>query len=249
MAPRTNLSGCGARVELLERRDLLSGSAHPASIVPDASPAALVVRPHGTVAGKTLGQWSAKWWQLMLSIPSSQNPLMDTTGANAGIGESGPVFFLGGTTPAINGPVVRNISIPTGKFLFFPLINVENNEIGDVPPETPAQLYADIAPIIAASGQLSATVDGVTIPDLATHLETSSSLKKPKVFSFTVPADNILGASAQSSTAVSEGYWLMVRPLKPGQHVIHFGGFLGAPFSLTQDVTYNITVTAKHAKG
>ena len=44
----------------------------------------------------------------------------------------------------------------------------------------------------------------------------------------------ITGTSQQ---AVSDGYWLMLKPLEAGQHTIHFGST-----SWGQDVTYHLTV-------
>src|SRR5437016_2320237 len=47
--------------------------------------------------GKTYGQLPAAWWQWGLSVPAAVNPSLDTTGADAGQGQTGPVWFLGGT--------------------------------------------------------------------------------------------------------------------------------------------------------
>src|SRR4051812_17645846 len=55
-----------------------------------------VVPPHGTVAGHSLEEYSAEWWQYATSIPTPDNPLFDDTGAKAHLGQSGPVFFLVG---------------------------------------------------------------------------------------------------------------------------------------------------------
>ncbi|MFO0794095.1 MAG: hypothetical protein U0586_08515 [Candidatus Brocadiaceae bacterium] len=42
--------------------------------------------PSDSVYGMTYGDWSAAWWQYVLSIPTDTNPVLDTTGANCGIG-------------------------------------------------------------------------------------------------------------------------------------------------------------------
>src|SRR5690242_17902424 len=80
-------------------------------------------------AGRTYSDWSAAWWQWALSIPvhdpanPSQilNPLFDDTGAECGVQQSGPVFFLGGKFCQSNPPpgsppcsftVTRNCSVP-----------------------------------------------------------------------------------------------------------------------------------------
>jgi hypothetical protein len=43
-------------------------------------------------------------------------------------------------------------------------------------------------------------------------------------------------------TAVVDGYWLMLKPLSPGKHVIHFTAS-NATTGFALDVTYNVTVT------
>ena len=54
--------------------------------------------------GLTYGEWSAKWWQWVHSIPAENNPITDTTGIECARGQNGPVWFLVGT---YGGPVER----------------------------------------------------------------------------------------------------------------------------------------------
>ena len=47
--------------------------------------------------------------------------------------------------------------------------------------------------------------------------------------------------------AVADGVYLMLSPLSPGKHTIHFVGVVGPDGAyLTQDITYDITVTRDH---
>ena len=55
-----------------------------------------VYPPGSNPLGVTYGEWTAKWWQWLLSIPGPVNPNLDTTGANCAQGQSGPVWFLAG---------------------------------------------------------------------------------------------------------------------------------------------------------
>ena len=80
-----------------------------------------------TVDGKTLGV-VGQWWQWALSYPVDSNPLLDTTGQSASLGDRGSVFFLGGTNST--GTVQRTFAVPAGKFIFFPLINAFLSEEG-----------------------------------------------------------------------------------------------------------------------
>jgi hypothetical protein len=46
--------------------------------------------------GLSYGEWSARWWQWILSIPTQMNPNLDSTGAHCAEGQSGHVWFLPG---------------------------------------------------------------------------------------------------------------------------------------------------------
>ena len=68
----------------------------------------------------TYGEWTARWWQWLYSIPEERNPAADETGANCHEGQSGPVWFLAGTFGGLNE---RVCTIPAGKSLLFPVVN------------------------------------------------------------------------------------------------------------------------------
>src|SRR4051812_41769805 len=73
--------------------------------------------------GKTWEEWTAKWWQWLLSIPRDHNPGLDQTGENFDLNQIDPnVLFLAGAL-AGSGPVERTITINTGKAVLFPVIN------------------------------------------------------------------------------------------------------------------------------
>jgi hypothetical protein len=64
----------------------------------------------------TYAEWTARWWQWLLSIPEDRNPAADQTGENCDEGQSGPVWFLAGTFGGLNE---RVCTIPAGKSLLF----------------------------------------------------------------------------------------------------------------------------------
>src|SRR6266404_1942081 len=51
----------------------------------------------GTLPPGQLPVLTGEWWQWALSIPASQNPLLDTTGDKCMVGQRGPIWFLAGT--------------------------------------------------------------------------------------------------------------------------------------------------------
>src|SRR5262249_33125691 len=56
-----------------------------------------VLPPSSNPYGRSYGEWGAAWWQWALSLPLSESPLNDPTGAHIAAGQSGPVWFLSGT--------------------------------------------------------------------------------------------------------------------------------------------------------
>src|SRR5438093_206116 len=80
---------------------------------------------NSTPYGKTYGEWSAEWWKWAYSLPVDQNPFFDETGCEHGAnGQSGPVWFLTGVVN-VSGTAERGCTVPAGKALFFPILNVE----------------------------------------------------------------------------------------------------------------------------
>jgi len=199
------------------------------------------------IANITLAQYppashlATSWWQWALETPASENPLTDTTGQFAAVNQSGRVWFLAGNP---GGTTVRTITVPSGKALFFPIVNVFDAEDGIavgggrlflVPrPVQVAQTF--VSNVIATATGLSCEVDGNPLPITTANLEQSTP------FSLHLPADNIIGVPAGVYyPAVDSGYYVLLPLLSAGQHTIHWAGSITF-FSLSLDVTYNITV-------
>lgn len=87
---------------------------------------------------------------------------------------------------------------------------------------------------------LKVIIDGKKVKKLG-HFRVQSPL-----FGFTTPAENnLLGLpGVTSGSSVSNGFWLILKPLSPGNHVIHFeGAFVSGPGAgFSQNVTYNLSV-------
>jgi hypothetical protein len=134
---------------------------------------------------------SAEWWQWALSIPTSVNPQIDTTGANAVVGQRGPIWFLAGIfDPANNGnTATRTCSVPQGTALFFPIINgvgINTPNVCNQPLESVSQVRADAAAQVDGAVNLSVTLDGVAIR-IPPRVQS-------KVFAVAFPADNVFNS-------------------------------------------------------
>lgn len=200
----------------------------PAAGNPNPGIAPVNSKPHG----KSYSQWAAAWWQWAFSIPADVNPLLDSTGENSAEGQEGRVWFLAGN---FGGTTVREISVPKGKALFFPIFNQPWVQFPEDPPFTIPELRAILRPG-TDNAVLSCEIDGQAVQNLASYREESA------VFTTTVPEGNVLGVPAGNyEPCVDNGYYLMLNPLTPGQHAIRFKAE-NADHSFSLDVTYHITV-------
>ncbi len=210
----------------------------------------LADNPNPTVIPNSAHQYrvlDAKWWQWALSFPAAEVPFFNTGGAvDISAGQSGHVWFLAGANNGLTEP--RTGVIPSGTSLFFPLANLNNDypcppEFGFEPDpgeslehflQRTGNDFLDF--FLPDPTSLFAEIDGVSLTDLSRYRFTSS------LFTFTAdPAlstffDACITGTPQSG--VSIGYWLLLAPLPPGEHTLHFGA--GGLFN--QDVTYIITV-------
>ena len=156
-------------------------------------------------------------------------PIWTPTGKHCGEGQSGEVWFL----PGSFGPFIdRTCRIPSGKALLLPLPNaIAGAGVGDClspgwgnpgPCDNLKALYAVAAALVDPVTKLRVTIDNVPVRDLSAYRFQSDK------FTYSLPSDNILaflfGAAIPAGKykpAVSDGYWLMLKPLTPGKHTIH----------------------------
>ncbi|WP_239380614.1 hypothetical protein [Frankia sp. CIT1] len=192
-----------------------------------------VVQPHQRYAGKTYGQWSAAWWQWAVSAPDPDSPLNDPTGENCAVNQSGPVWFLAGT-PGTSSP---SCTVPAGKAILFPVITAECSSV-EKNGTTEAELRACAANYINHATALHASVDGTPI-DLG-PAGSRFRFQSP-FFRICFVPDNPIYPDGGKGRSVSDGVWVLLRPLPPGQHEINFTGTISIP-EATPPVNFQISV-------
>jgi hypothetical protein len=197
-----------------------------------------VFPPDSKPYGLTYGEWTAKWWQWAYSMPEEDSPIVDENGRNCANNQSGPVWFLAGTG---GGAVTRECTIPSDKGILIPIINVECDSAAGPAAETEAELRscakADQDTVITKE----ITIDGANIGNLDSY-----RFQSP-LFNLTYPENNIAGIAPQTTKAVSDGFWILLEPLPPGTHEVHFKAALGDPTAIgttnfALDVRYLLTV-------
>jgi hypothetical protein len=187
----------------------------------------LLIAPDQPVAGKSQEEWSAAWWQWAASFDSDESPVADRTGRWCASKQSGDVWFLAGTYGTAR--TTRSCRVPAGKHLFFPLINYVVYPRGDSQPSC-AGVTRDAAAMTNNVTALVLDVDGKRFEPLNQH-----RLVTRRCFD--------LGARSeppeQLFPAAGNGYYVMLKPLPKGRHVINFGGMLP---DMAQAVTYTLQV-------
>src|SRR6266699_2560678 len=141
-----------------------------------------VARPYGA----SMATWADRESQWVYGLPLAHNPLIDQTGADCGVGQSGHVWFI----PRIAGPRVfsgsRTCTLRIGKAIFL--------EIGAYVNEWPC-------------------------PDTSFHSAALFSLTGDPTFA---ALDACVTGTPQP--AIVDGFFLMFKPLTPGDHTLRVFG-------------------------
>jgi hypothetical protein len=206
----------------------------------------LVFPPGSKPYGIGYEQWGVKWWQWALSIPSERHPLNDPTGDLCGVKQASPVWFLGST---FGGTLqtVRTCTIPAGNSILFPPVISECN-FSEHPEYKAESELRNCAKTFQDQTTLAvATVDGKRIENV-----TNYRIETP-LFNTTFPKNNVYGVSPRSDQEVkgetwtnqhvSDGIWIMLKPLPPGRHTIEFeGASVSQTNTWEAEVKYNLII-------
>jgi hypothetical protein len=189
----------------------------------------VLVPPDEPVANVSQAEWSRAWWQWAGSFGREQSPVADRTGENCHLKQSGPVWFLAGTYGTQR--TIRTCTVPRGKHVFFPLINyVVMPRRGEACDSCCASRAETAKSATDHPSNLILDLDGRRIENLARHRQASAecfdmgALAEPKY---------------QVFPSAANGYYVMLKPLSPGKHVLNFGGMLPG---MSQAVTYTLLV-------
>jgi len=195
--------------------------------------------------GQPMYRWAELMWSYIYGIAPDQNPFFDTSGQFCGVNQDGPVWFL----PAVPGSslgnnVSRSCTIPAGKSIMLQMSSAVNDYPCPDPTFQPAPgqslydfLYSVIEPLFDNVSGFTVTLDGVNINDPLSYRFFS-----PAVFSFRpnlgmVAFDSCV--TVPQMEGVVDGFYLLFKPMTPGQHTIVLIGhdMEGVPVTLTEHLT------------
>lgn len=177
--------------------------------------------------GVSFGHWTVRWWRWALNIPTSKNPLVDQTGDNAYVNQRKDVWFLAGKPADCQHTVPnRQCNVPAGTSILFPIINCEANKL-EYPELDKNGLIDNVINHMELIRRKECIIDGNMVP--VQHIPSD-----PEIFQIQINSENIFGIPKGGSTIASaDGYWVFLKPLELGEHVIKFYGSCsaGARFS------------------
>ncbi len=209
-----------------------------------------VLPPEYIHYGASYAEWSAKWWQWALEGPFTVSPMADQTGEYAWQNQVDPVWYIAGSWGDINhpGPSVtsRNVTMPSGKALFFPIVNVEWDYTFCIEPNTPpksiTQLRQEAYNVMQGCRDLYCVVDGITIFDSPDTAGCARFRVISPEFQVLMPSDpcGVLPSPFVMDPTVSDGVFVMLAPLPAGEHRVRFGTHHVDGWGF--DVFYTITV-------
>lgn len=192
-----------------------------------------VFPPNSKPYGLSYNEWSTKWWKWLLSVPSDISPIKDDSGKNCGINQNGPVWFLVGTG---GGNAERTCNVPSGKAILVTPFNAECSRAEDPAMKTDTDLYSCVKALIDPASDVVVAVDGRPVPNVVNYRIESN------VFNVTLPEKNIFGAPPGQTQSASDGYFLILPPLSPGNHEITArGGVIGVATTDTGNVVDQVT--------
>lgn len=191
--------------------------------------------------GKTYEEWAGEWSKWVYELPLDEDcsdPISDPTGELCATYQDpeSPVFFLTGN---FGGKTTReDCVIPEGKALFMPVI-ITWHDNGGVPEDiqlTDEQLQDSSMGETAGIEEVAFEVDGYSV-DLDPFLIEAAP------YSYTIPREpNIY--SCQGGTGVtgsydgySNGYFVLLPPLRHGEHTVAFSATTATGFNL--NVSYD----------
>jgi hypothetical protein len=167
------------------------------------------------IYGKSWEEWTCKWWQWILSFPQDINPANDSSSEDMSLMQlDNQVIFLAGN---FGGKTVRHHKISSEKPILLPVLNytfcstdepdVHNDE------DLKQRAKSDID-----GAEKHAFIDGRELTDIDKYRVLSNG------FDITYPAQNVFGIRPGLTRAVSDGYWLFLKPMNRGKHDMHVTG-------------------------
>jgi hypothetical protein len=211
-----------------------------------------IVEPGEEFLGKSYSELASEWTNWFVQEPIATNPAFDPDGRFCDRNQEGNVWFLAST---FEGIADRTCEVPAGKALFLSLGGAFVSFAPDFPAAgdpclqmatTLDKVRCDVNTDVPAPPSVSfqVTLDEVPVRDLFAFRAQS----QPGGFTLRVPDNSFLTdlgiASGNRPTAVADGYYLFVKPLRPGVHTLSLR--MTNPDQSITGVNYTLIIGGNH---
>jgi hypothetical protein len=189
------------------------------------------------VGGFEQAQWSQRWWRWSARF-GADTPSTDRDGSRCALNQDdGPVWFLAGTDGSFDA--VRTCTVPADRHLFLPLIS------WTIASDDVEALEAPLVSCQDKQGRAARFADHVFTGLVLLDGRPIGELKRMRV------ANRSCFAMADGSPVVAgDGYWLMLKPLPPGEHTLAVAaGYREGPRQSMQNFQYTLQVQGAEASG
>lgn len=198
----------------------------------------IIVDSNISVSGVSQNDYANMWWQWAVSMPATESPVRDRVGVKCHVNQVGPVWFLAGGYGSSR--INRKCSIPSDKYIFFPVINMIYYDRGAKRRSTCKAVKKG-----ASFNNQYLRSFKVSIDDEVFLNPVIYRIGSKKCFDLIARKPDIR-ESESVYPAATDGYWLMLKPLQVGRHRISFSAKYNRPGGsfgrMAQDINYDITV-------
>ena len=204
-----------------------------------------VLEPASLPYGLSYAEWSAKWWQFFYGQSTVNMQPLGSPGICEG--PASHVLFLNGAPTSTTETKQATIFADTSLFLAILAFTADNTAcpITDFTTNSPNILASEaVSGWTSAATLTTCTIDGVAVPGLENPTSTIYNVVSVPFSYTTAEKDNIVAVSEGEPClpggltvypAVADGVYLMLAPLSPGKHKIHFVGEAGPCRLLSQN--------------
>lgn len=186
----------------------------------------LEIAPLARLGGKDARAWAVAWVQWIQELPLTTHPLYDGTGEQCALGQPDDAFFLAGNEIYYGGSTSRSCTVPAGRPLVFPLFWWVDDNNGRPVAEriTEAEMKQSVLSAANSVVEVVLELDGRTFDagvlralrlnpiSLAYHVHDADPVYPPQP-----------DQTTEVSPAYLDGYFVVLPPLRPGQHALRFG--------------------------
>jgi hypothetical protein len=150
-----------------------------------------------------------KWWQWRRALPTHPEAT-DILDVRCDVNQPEDVWFLAGDFE--EGQKQRSCTIPHGRLIFFPVTTNADHTPRGRQATCDAVKARVLDPLVSVPSEMRLHIDGEDVPDLGRY-----RLSATDCFPMFPSLPDYTGAPGFAT-----GYWIAIRDLPPGEHVIRF---------------------------